>query len=236
MNRLNANILTEEIMAMLVPKVALVAYENETDRGDKYYLEMRTIGEDGTMGAGTPVTYEFLREISENYTGKNTSTPSGPVPANLLYADTRKGCEKYIWYNPPRKRKMYFSEQLGLPDGEYHVPGVIYEAGENSLSIYAFKDDVPGPDTKLYDGPFFNTTKGSVCLGSSSLKRPSSPTYGQIMEYWEDRFWRTRFTHLGAGGNPTKGNLVLLTQQSAHKPFDTNWLKSSEKPLKSLFK
>ncbi|MDR2891304.1 MAG: prokaryotic E2 ligase family D protein [Alistipes sp.] len=233
---MNTNILTQELLAMLVPKVALIAYENQTDHGDKYFLEMRTIGEGGTMGTGVPVTYEFLREISETYAGKNTTTPSGAIPTGLLYADTRKGSEKYVWWNPPRKRMMYFAETLGVPDGEYHVPGVIYEAGEGRLNIYAFTDEVPTAGTVLYSGPFFNTTGGSVCLGSSSLKRPSSPTWAQMMAFWEDKFWCTTFTHLGGGGNPTCNNLVLVTRAAADRPFDTAELKPSGKTLKDLLK
>ncbi len=233
---MDTNVLTAEILSMLVPKVALIAYENQNGHGDKHYLEARTIGEDGTMGVGMPVTYEFLREISETYAGKNTTTPSGAVPTNLLYADTRKGSERYVWWNPPRKRVMYFADNLGVPDGEYHVPGVIYEAGEGRLNIYVFTDDAPDPDTILYNGPFFNTTNGSVCLGSSSLKRPSSPTWEQILGFWEDKFWRTKFTHLGGGGNPTNGNLVLVTKAAADRPFDMNELKPSGKTLKSLLK
>jgi PRTRC genetic system protein B len=233
---MDTNVLTAEILSMLVPKVALIAYENQTDHGDKHFLEMRAIGEDGTMGAGVPVTYEFLREIAENYTGVNTVTPSGMIPANLLWADTRKGSERYVWWNPPRRRTMYFARNLGVPDGEYHVPGVIYEAGEGWLNIYAFTDETPASDTKLYWGPFFNTTTGSVCLGSSSLRRPSSPTYAQLMAFWEDRFWRTTFTHLGGGGNPTRNNLVLVTKAAADRPFDTKELKSSGKTLKDILK
>ena len=231
---MDTNLLTDEILALMVPRVALIAYESNNDRGDRYFLEMRTIGEDGTMGAGQPVTCEFLREISETYSGKNNTTPAGAIPANLLYADTRKGSEKYVWWNPPRKRMMYFAGSHGIPDGEYHVPGVIYVAGEGRLNIYAFRDEVPTPDTNLYEAPFYNITDGGVCLGTATLKRPASPTYGQIMEYWEERFWLSKFS--GHGGNSTKNGIEAATLAAADKPFDTAVLKSADKPLKSLFK
>ncbi len=234
MSGVNANILTEEILSLLVPKVVLIAYENQHEHGDKYFLEMRTIGEDGTMGAGQPVTCEFLRELSETYSGKNNTTPAGAIPVNLLYADTRKGSEKYIWWNPPCKRVMYFVNSLGIPDGEYHVPGVIYEAGEGRLNIYAFTDEVPTPDTKLYEAPFLNTSGGGVCLGTATLKRPASPTYGQIMEYWEDRFWLSKFSH--RGGNSTKSGIVAATIAATDRPFDTKELKQTGTTLKSLYK
>ncbi len=231
---MNTNALTVEIMSLLVPTVALIAYENRTDHGDKHFLEMRTIGEDGTMGAGVPVTYEFLREIAENYAGKNNTTPAGEIPANLLYADSRKGSEKYVWWNPPRKRMIYFTDKLGIPDGEYHVPGIIYAAGEGRLSVYAFTDKVPTPDTKLFEAPFFNTTGGNVCLGTATLKRPMSPTYRQIMDYWEERFWLSKFSH--SGGNSTKSDIVTVTKAAADRPFDTGELRSAGVTLKSILK
>lgn len=233
---MDTNALTQEILMNLTPKAALIAYEHRNVvRADRYFVEMRPILADGTMGAGVPVTREFLRDIVENYAGGSSTTPSGIVPPNLLYADPRKGSERYIWYNLPRRRRMYFDKNLGIPDGDYCVPGVIYEAGENSLHVYAFTDDIPNQDTKLYYGPFFNTSAGSVCLGTCSLARPDSPSWHQLLHYWEDRFWRTKFTHLGGGENPTKGNLVLVTKAAANQPFDPEELKSSGKILKNLY-
>lgn len=231
---MDTNILTEELLSMLVPKVAMIAYENQNDHGDKHFLEVRPIGEDGTMGAGVPVTYEFLREIAENYAGKNTTMPSGVVPANLLYTDTRKGSEKYIWWNPPRKRMMYFTSGNGISDGEYHVPGLIYAATDGKLYVYAFTDDIPTAETTLCQAPFLNVTDGGVCLGTATLKRPASPTYEQIMEYWENRFWLSKFSH--TGGNSTKSGIAEATKAAIDKPFDTEELKPTGKTLKSLFK
>lgn len=231
---MDTNVLTQEILSRLVPKMALIAYENDTAHGDKYFLEMRPIGNDGTMGAGVPVTVEFLRDIAENYSGKDTSIPSGPIPANLLYADTRKGSELYVWYNRPQKRKMFFVDSLGIPDGEYHVPGVIYEVRGNGLYVYAFTDEVPTPETKLFQAPFFNTSNTGVCLGSAALKRPSSPTFEQMIGYWEDRFWLSKFSH--TGNNSTKSGIKASTLAAADKPFDIGELKSAGLKLKTIFK
>ena len=53
------------------------------------------------MGEGHPVTVEFMNELVRNYSETYSGTPYGRLPSNLLYADTRKGSEEYIWYNPP---------------------------------------------------------------------------------------------------------------------------------------
>jgi len=226
------NKLTEEILARYVPQMALIAYYRQEDR--THFLEMRPIDANGRMGAGMPVTYDFMESVAETFTATHGGTPHGAVPDHLLYTDTRKGGERYVWWNPPRVRRMYFRKDLALPEGEYHVPGVIYQAGDGWLNVYAFKGERPEPGSEIYAGPFFNTTRGKVCLGSSRLARPTEPTWKQLLEYWERRFWGTEFTHLGGNENPTRNNLVLVTKASVDAPFDTDQLKSLNKKLKDL--
>ncbi|MDL2230398.1 prokaryotic E2 ligase family D protein [Alistipes sp. OttesenSCG-928-L06] len=228
------NELTNEILSCVVPTMALIAFRGTGRMDGEFYLEARPIGADGKMGAGQPVPYKFMQEIAENYTEAAGGTPYGAIPDNLLYCNTRRGSEKYIWFNKPQKRTMYFNKSLGIPDGEYHVPGVIYVASEGQLNIYAFTDKVPKDETKLFAGPFFNTTNGSVCLGTSKIQKPNNPTFGELTAYWEKRFWNTEFTHLGGGGNPTKDNLVIVTKNAADKPFDLSQLRPMNKKLKDI--
>lgn len=229
------NKMTAELTSTLIPAAALVAYKSNSDvSGERFYVEMRKIRADGKMGAGMPVSAEFLSEIAKNYTDSTGGKPHGTLPAKMLFCDPRSGCERYIWWNLPRVRRMFFRASLGISEGDYHVPGVIYVAGEGSLNVFAFKGDRPNPDTKLYWGPFFNTTNGRVCLGTTTERKPLDPTFEQLIDYWERRFWCTEFTHLGGGGNPTKSNLVLVTKASAEKPFPENELQSTKMKLKDL--
>jgi hypothetical protein len=230
------NRLTEEINSRMVPHTALIAYKGDGQLEHEYYVEVRKIGENGVMGAGRPVTYKFMEEIAKNYVAAHNGTPHGAVPANMLFCDVRKGCERYIWYNPPGIRKMYFKKSLGLENRGYHVPGVVYVAGDSWLHIFAYIGDKADAETELYDGPFFNTTNGSVCLGSADLKMPSDPTYDQLIEYWEKRFWMTEFSHLGGSENPTKTNLVVVTKKAVEKPFDVKQLIKSGKILKQMYR
>lgn len=64
----------------------------------------------------------------------HATVPSGRIPPNMLYADNRLGHQKYIWYNPPKKQYMFFSEGLNIKSQEYHIPGIVYEATEDSLN------------------------------------------------------------------------------------------------------
>lgn len=220
----NTNQLTREINSVIYPQAVLIAYCSEDHK--KHFLELRAIDGNGDMCEGCPVTVEFMNELVRNYSDVQDATPHGVLPPNLLFCDTRKGNEKYIWYNPPQKRMMYFVKDLNIDDAEYYVPGVIYEASENGqFSIYAFKGDMPTPETPLFAAPFFNVTGAKVCLGTAKIEKPVCPTFTVLLDYFEKRFWLTEFSHLGAAGNPTKSNLVLVTKNAHDCPFDMNELK-----------
>jgi len=229
------NKITEELKSLMRPRAALIAYQGENTRSHDYFLELREIDNKGIMGEAIPVTYDFMNEIAANYSEAHNGTPAGEVPRNLLYADIRKGSEKYIWSNLPRKRMMYFVSNLGIENAEYHIPGIIYVAKESTLAVYAYKDKKLSDDTKLYAAPFFNTSTTSVCLGIAKLKKPSNPTWTDLLEYWEKKFWLTEFSHL-AGGNPTKNNLVLVTKAAKDKDFNPDELKPINKKLKDILK
>ena len=229
------NRLTREITSTIYPKAVLIAYAGDNDRS--YFLELRDIDEQGRMSEGRPVTVGFMDELTSAYSGIYDGVPGGVIPPNLLYCDSRKGCEKYVWYNPPCRRMMYFVEKLNIENAEYNIPGVIYVAIGQSLNIYAFKGKVPTPDSQLYAAPFFNVTAGRVCIGTANIEKPARPTFNSLLEYLEKRFWLTEFSHLGHGGNPTKSNLVTVTKAARDMPFDLDELKPLDnKKLKDILK
>ena len=225
---IDSNELTRKIKTPLNPKAALIAYASENDRN--FFLEIREIDDRGNMTEGRPVTLEFMNTLVKGYSERHSTTPYGKIPDNLLYCDPRKGSERYVWYNPPHKRMMFFSPALKIENAEYYLPGVIYEAGENRLNVYAYTDVELTDNSDLFAAPFFNVTGASVCLGSAKIEKPKDLTYTNLLEYWEKRFWLTEFSHLGGGGNPTKSNLVLVTKAAKDKPFDLDELQ----PLKKL--
>lgn len=212
-----------------LPTMAIIVYESEEE--ENCYLESRDIDRNGKMGAGVPLSRECISELADSFSVEHSISPHGRIPDNLLYADNRLGHEKYSWYNPPQKRVMYFASKLNIPDGAYHVPGLLYVAHNNNLDLYAFKGSKPVK--KLYKAPFFNTSNGSVCLGNSSLTYPSSPSYKDIMDYWEKKFWLTQFSHLGGNGNPTKTNLSIATRQWKDE-FDYSELIPMTKTLQNI--
>lgn len=230
------NELTNLLQQVMIPKAALIAYEYKErnySRGHSF-LELRPINKEGRMGAGAPVTYEFLDTLIESYTNGNSEIPHGRMPSNMLWCDTRRGHEKYIWYNPPQKRQMYFKKDLGISDGIFSVPGIIYIVSRDSLNIFSYKGKYPKEKTELYLAPFFNVTGSSVCLGSSTLKKTPTIDFNELQAYWEKRFWLSEFTHLGGNKNPTRNNLVLVTENSRNHPFDYKELQSTGKHLKDI--
>ena len=138
---LETNELTRKLRTLLHPRAALIAYAREDNShyvyDNSYFIEVRDIDESGIMGEGRPVTAEFMNELVRGYSERHSATPYGRIPSNLLWCDPRKGSEKYIWYNSPRKRMMFFKEALKIENAEYHLPGIIYEAGESHLNVYA---------------------------------------------------------------------------------------------------
>ncbi|RJV08725.1 PRTRC system protein B [Bacteroides sp. AF34-31BH] len=230
---LETNELTRKLRTLLHPQAALIVYAEEKDNhntySNNYFVEVRDIEESGRMGEGRPVTVEFMNELVRGYSESHSTTPYGRIPSNLLWCEPSKGSEKYIWYNPPQKRMMFFRDVLKIESAEYNLPGVIYEAGESWLNVYAYKDKILTDKTDLFAAPFFNVTGASVCLGSAKIEKPKDLTYANLLEYWEKKFWLTEFSHLGGGGNPTKSNLVLVTKAAKDKPFNLEELKPLNK-------
>lgn len=230
------NELTEKIQQMMIPKAAIIAYtyDRHMRNESRYFLELRSIGKNGRMGSGIPVTYEFMNTLLESYTEEMNGVPAGIIPENMLACNPRKGHEEYIWYNPPGQRQMFFHRDLNIPDGTFNLPGIVYHIRNGNMDVFSFKEKHPALTTELFRAPFFNVTGAKVCLGNSSLDPPLNPTFLSLMEYWEKRFWLTEFSHLGGNTNPTVSNLVKVTENARNKPFDMNELKPMNIKLKDI--
>lgn len=226
---------THEILELskdssFTPFMAMVAYKNHRDQ---VYIESHNINKKGQMLSGVPLSKACITELAGSFSEEQSVTPHGILPANMLYFDSRTGYRKYIWYNPPRRQMMFFHKKLNIANGQYHIPGIVYVAKGDSLDLYAFMGKKP--KDKLYKAPFFNTTNGSVCLGNAKIEYPENPTFQDLINYWEKKFWLTEFTHLGGSMNPTKGNLIQVTKDSI-KSFDQKQLIEMGITFKELLK
>lgn len=213
-------ILTEESAATYIPKAALVVFKNENNDS---FLELHSIRRDGSMAEGRPVSMKFIQTLLEGFSSEYRSVPHGTIPPNMLYCDTRAGKETYVWYNPPMKRQRFFSENLGLEDGVYHVPGTLYVVKGNTLYVFCFEGKKPKMNAKALGVPYFNVyDNGRVCMGSAHPKIPDTErlSYEDIMDAWEDAFWGSRDVHTN-GSPSTKGNLIETIRKYKDKAFDT---------------
>lgn len=156
------NELTTRLQEIMVPKAVLIAYAYDSNTyrtNDKYHLELRPISPDGRMGAAIPVSHEFIGALADNYSADICRIPYGRIPPNLLECNSRKGHEKYVWYNPPGRHRMFFTGGLNIADGEFNLPGVVYKVEKERMDIYAFKGDSPEERTELYRAPFSTSHK-----------------------------------------------------------------------------
>jgi PRTRC genetic system protein B len=228
---MRTNKLNDIIKQRQVPQMALVVYRN--DGTSSIYIESHRINEQGRMLAGQPLTLKCITELIESFSVEQGNTPHGTIPANMLYADARKGHERYVWYNPSRKRMMFFTKNLNIENREYHLPGIIYDTNGEHLNIYAFKEEKPEAESLLYKAPLFNVTGQNVCLGNTKINFPDNPTFEDYIMYWEKKFWLREFSHLGGAANPTKNNLVAVTK-SMTDSFDYDELIPFEEKGKIL--
>lgn len=224
------NNLTQKLSTRLNPEMTIIVYADE--KRENIYLERRDII-NGKMGAGIPLTEECIKDIADLTLNRARKELHGVIPPNMLYADGRKGYEKYIWYEKPQKKMHFFSKSLEIPNGELYTPSLLYVVERNTLSLYAFHGDYP--DKQLYRAPYFNVSSTYVCLGNSKLPDIEEMTYQRIIDYWETLFWKSEFSHI-LDTNPVKCNLAILSKQlmKTGKPFPKSELVPVTTTLKKL--
>lgn len=224
------NKLTEQLSTSLIPEMAIIVYADNAR--SNIYLERKDIIS-GKMGAGVPLSEECIRDIADLTLNRSRKELHGVIPPNMLYADGRKGYEKYVWYEKPQKRKHYFRKDLNIPNSEFYTPSLLYVVNNGALSLYAFCGDYP--DSQLYRAPYFNVSPTYVCLGSAHVPEITEMTYQNIIDYWEKLFWLSEFSHI-LDGNPVKTNLSILTKELANtnKPFPKSELLPITLTLKKI--
>lgn len=230
---------TDQINMVYTPKAALIVYVNDKPNPysseSKYYLETRPVKGDGSLGCAKPVSRKFIRQMVQTFRSEGERLPHGPLPANLLYANPALGRECYVWWNPPRKRKMYFTSNIPMTETEYNVPGTIYRVQGGALEVYCFKGRRPKPNDPLLYGPFYNYyNHGGICLGSAKLAWPANITWQDVIDHWERIFWDSENSHMMYNPCTEGHNLNLVLKDAIDKPFDISLLRSAGKKVCSL--
>ena len=226
--------------ANIKPTDVLIFYKPDVNlHGDGQYVEHRKV-RNGKMEAAHPLTVEDFSKLVatvSKYAKKDAgrSALHGVIPRNLLYASSDLTNKRLIWYRGPEKRMVYFTKDAGIPNGEMWVPGLVYYALGETLHVFAFKGSKPRD--VLYEAPFYNVNNGSVCLGSAKIRKPKDDTYEGWIEYWEQMFWKSEFSHI-YGANPITDNLAVITKKCIKEgcPFPTEVLVRSKTTLSNLIK
>lgn len=132
-----------------------------------------------------------LRALDENAAAK-----AAFLPATVL------GLTRHAvtWWCPPAARRVFFRcEELGTRTAVVPHPGLVFQASINGFRVFSVNvPDRPGPDTPLFEPPYFNTwDDGLICIGSARV--PSHIDVDSISG-WESGFFESEFTHPNHGG------------------------------------
>lgn len=197
------NTRVETLNAAYSPEVAIMVYRSKspiTGNGE-YYLESHNINEQGAIMEGKPLKQDTIQGIVDLFFDerKNSANIKGLLPDNLLSFQLLPGGNySMVWYRPAEIRVMHHAVQLKLPTNKTWVPALIYDVERTGMDIYALNSNSrPKLTTKLFKAPFFNVNdEGDVCLGNAQVKKPKEKTYSALMQYWEDLFWLSEFSHV----------------------------------------
>lgn len=229
---------TQHLQSNYKPFLSIVAYKNE----DRYYLESHPINARGEMLEGKPLTQKTLTGIADCIYDNNQGKIKfgGIIPSNLLLSEVQSGGEyKLVWYRPEEQRILHFTNSLEISSGEAWVPAMLYVATRSTLYVFALSSNRrPNEKTVMYRAPFHNVSdNGAVCLGSAKVAKPQYYTYENVMQYWDDMFWKSEFSHMN-GGNfcKTNGNVIWksLIADPSKKWSHIDELIKTSKNLKNL--
>lgn len=116
---------------------------------------------------------------------------AGFIPHRLLFV----GPALLIWWTEPGMREVWFkSGKLGERSGTTPHPGLIFAVSQGKWFVWAVSGaGRPGPDSHLYQAPYFNVWEGGqICTGNVELPR----SFGiETIEGYERAFFGSYFTH-----------------------------------------
>lgn len=236
--------LSDNFSSQYQPVKALLVYAKQTeDENHSVYVESYDIGKYGNPINAHPLTIKetaalgsLFRSAQELKTGFLRC--KGMLPHKVLYINPDQNGFA-VWYTPPQETPLFFAAALGIPSGQGKVPGMVWRADRDQLSVYALKGSRrPSAKTALCHAPFFNIyTDGKVCMGNVRVRIGQDTRLEEFMAQWESYFWNSYFSHLMGDFNPVTENIVQLwkVQVKTDRPFPCQSLKVNRYTLQSLF-
>lgn len=151
----------QEKQPPLLPTSVLIFYQtNESGRALGIF---HPLDKQQKLGAGKCVDLKDVEELFRNNGSSNLSFLDGKILA--------KSTTSIIWYEPSRKRPIYFQapepERNWLNDfsgTEIHWPNLLFKLEDNTLNCWALSSSRrPTLQTTLYYAPFTNISGHRVC-------------------------------------------------------------------------
>jgi len=213
-----------------INKDTCVEYFDMDKRGNPINAHPLTEREAETLAKA--LTIKNIKEKSQDFL-----KPKGILPTNILHINPSEN-GSVLWYTKSMKRKLYFTENLEIPNGMAEVPAMLWFANKLSLKIFALSSNLrPTEKTELFYAPFFNVYEdGNVCMGTVDVNIQNSTSLEEFIEKWEDYFFNSYFSHLMNEHNPINGNCVSLWKSHINndKLFPKEALKQANRTLKNL--
>ena len=226
------NDITHNFGNLYQPKKALIIYEKrESNYQSTPYVESFDMDETGCPINGHPLSVKEANALARSLIvaekkQRNFLNPKGLFAKNVIFLKTgNKGFA--VWQTPAQTNRLLFSESLGIPCGEAHLPPLLWKAGKNGIIVFAITDDCITATTKLFHAPFFNVyAEGRVCMGNVPVNIPNDCCLEAFISLWQDYFFNSYFSHLFGQHMPIKGNIVQLWQNliGTDNPFPIDCL------------
>jgi len=176
----------DQIEHRYTPVSVLVIHQNDTQsyRADQnlpnIVVTRHSVYEDGSIGAGSPLTEEFVCAIGSHL-----------LPLDIIHERViAQSANIMIWWRPACVSRLTFAKSTGIASGKYPVPPLLFMLDGTMLFNWALRDNSrPVRETKLYRSPFFNIyDNGRCCMGDINIPDTAN------IEKWEDIFVGGRCT------------------------------------------
>lgn len=233
--------ITREFTTLHEPVKAMLFYRSNKKVND-FYVEAYDVNGSGKLIDPHPLSLAESQELAENLLTTERLTdrylqPKGLLPQHILHTHTGQNGFA-LWYTPPMRRQMLFISSLGLNEGSYALPGLIWKADRNHISIFAIKQTSrPTLSSQLYHAPFFNVYEsGNVCMGTVNIDIDQYSCLETFISQWETYFFRSKFSHVVEGSSPIKGNIIQVYKSllNNNKKFPVACLQKHRCTLKNL--
>lgn len=233
--------ITQNFENLYHPHSALVIYQSK-DLRSQTYVEHFDMDKNGNPINAHPLTENEAKILAKSLNIQKQNSKAflktkGILPINILYINpSKKG--SVIWFTKAKKTKLFFTENLGIPNGMAEIPALLWKATQHHLKVFALHSNSrPTEKTELYHAPFFNVYENAnVCMGTVDVNIKKSACVEEFTKAWETYFFNSYFSHLVNGHNPINGNIVNIWKEliDYEKSFPKNKLKKSNYKLQNL--